>query len=68
MDTIDEENNPTEEIRTKYSTFYQIILFLQSLGLLIRKQQAPCTQKCKKRKHRLHVKTRTKGSKNPLFY
>jgi hypothetical protein len=42
MDKIDEENNPTEEIRTKYSIFYQIILFLQSLGLLLRKQQAPC--------------------------
>jgi hypothetical protein len=26
---IDEENNPVEEIRTKYSTIYKIVLLLK---------------------------------------
>jgi hypothetical protein len=69
MDQIDEDNNPVEEIRQKYSTAYQIILLLQYFGLLITKNRALCTSKCKKRdKHRLYVKTRTKNSKKPFFF
>jgi hypothetical protein len=66
---INNENNPTDYL--KNLPVYQTILFLQVVGLLIRRSMARCKDNCKHKstgiKRRLQTGRRTKSSTNTLY-